>query len=234
MRDLLVRGMRYTLAAVVPLALVVILAEPILDVWLGDRFTAAGTAMAILASHWLLNGSMGVPGENAGHRGSGAGGRGLCIRGGCSQRRDLYSALQPRHRRVVLGTTIAYVVAFPVFVWIVVSAFPVRLTEIAREVWLPAYATGVPVAVALLLARISLPLDTVPAVLGAAALALLAYWGAYYFTWLRPGERALIKAVGAPQSAVGIYLPTWASEVTPARVRRAVAHRSGFSAAARG
>ena len=101
---------------------------------------------------------------------------------------------------VVLGTTIAYVVAFPVFVWIVVSTFPVRLTEIAREVWLPAYATGVLVAVALLLARISLPLDTVPAVLGAAALALLAYWGAHYFTWLRPGERALIKAVGSCRS----------------------------------
>ena len=97
---------------------------------------------------------------------------------------------------VVLGTAIAFVLAFPFFIWIVVSTFPVRLAELVREVWLPAYVTGVPVTLGLLAVRASLPLDTVARVVSAALLALLAYWGIYYVVWLRPSERALVRAVG--------------------------------------
>jgi PST family polysaccharide transporter len=197
-RDLLIRGMRYTLAAVVPIALVVmILAEPILDVWLGARFTVAATAMAVLASYWLLYGCLGVPGR-------------MLITAGRVRALTTYSvavavvnvsislALTPRLglNGVVLGTTIAFVLAFPFFIWLVVSTFPVRLVDLVRDVWLPAYVTGVPVALVLLAVRLALPLDTVVGVVGAALLALLAYWGIYYVAWLRPSERALVRAVG--------------------------------------
>jgi O-antigen/teichoic acid export membrane protein len=196
-RDLLVRGMRYTLAAVVPLALVVmVLAEPILDVWLGDRFTEAATAMAVLASYWLLNGCTGVPGR-------------MLITAGRVRVLTAYAvavavvnvsislSLTPSLGLdgVVLGTAISFVLAFPFFIWLVVSTFPVRVAELAHEVWLPAYATGVPVAVCLLVVRVSLPLDTVLGVVTAAGLALVAYWGIYYAAWLRPGERALVRSI---------------------------------------
>jgi O-antigen/teichoic acid export membrane protein len=196
-RELLVRGMRYTLAAIVPLALVVmVLAEPILEVWLGGRFTEASTAMTVLASYWLLNGCTGVPGR-------------MLITAGRVRVLTAYAvvvavvnvslslALTPSLGLdgVVLGTAVSFALAFPFFVWIVVSTFPVRLADLAREVWLPAYATGVPVAIGLLAARVWLPLDTVVGVLTCATLALLGYWG-IYAAWLRPNERALVKAVG--------------------------------------
>jgi len=196
-RDLLVRGMRYTLAAVVPLALVVmVLAEPILDVWLGTRFTAASTAMTVLASYWLLYGCSGVPGR-------------MLITSGRVRVATIWAvavavvnvsislALTPSLGLdgVVLGTTVSFVLGFPFFVWIVLSTFPIRLAELVRDVWLPAYVTGVPVAIGLLAARLSLPLDTVVGVLSTALVALLAYWGLYYAVWLRAGERALVRAV---------------------------------------
>jgi hypothetical protein len=39
------------------------------------------------------------------------------------------------------------------------------------------------------------PLDTVPKVFGAGLLAIVVYWAIYYLAWLRPGERALVKAL---------------------------------------
>jgi O-antigen/teichoic acid export membrane protein len=196
-RDLLIRGMRYTLAAVVPLALVLmILAAPILEVWLGARFETAAPAMAVLASYWLLNGCTGVPGR-------------MLITAGKVRVLTAYAvavalanvslslALTPSLglNGVVLGTAIAFTVAFPFFVWIVLSVFPVRLVELTREVWVPAYTTGVLVGVGLLLIRHAVSLHTVPAVVAAAAGAVLTYWVLFYAVWLRPSERALVKAV---------------------------------------
>ena len=162
-RDLLVRGMRYTLAAVVPLALVVMfLSEPILDVWLGPRFTAASSAMAVLASYWLLYGCSGVASRMLITAGRVRALTAFAIARGAVNV-SISLALTPRLGLdgVVLGTTVSFVLGFPFFVWIVLSTFPVRLAELVREVWLPAYLTGVPVAIGLLAARLSLPLDTV-------------------------------------------------------------------------
>ena len=170
-RDLLVRGMRYTLAAVVPLALVVIiLAEPILDVWLGTRFTAASTAMAVLASYWLLNGCTGVPGR-------------MLITAGRVRVLTAYAvavavvnvsislALTPslgsRRRRARHGHLVRARV--PVLhLDRRCRRSPSASPSSSREVWLPAYVTGLPVAIGLLAARLSLPLDTVVAVLSVA------------------------------------------------------------------
>ena len=68
LRELALRGTRYTLALFVPLCVTLMaLAEPILDVWLGDRYGDGGTALAILVSYWLLlrraRGHAGVPGR---------------------------------------------------------------------------------------------------------------------------------------------------------------------------
>ena len=59
LRELAVRGSRYTLALFVPLCVtLMVLAEPILDVWLGDRYTGGATALTILVSYWLLYGAL--------------------------------------------------------------------------------------------------------------------------------------------------------------------------------
>ena len=63
LRELLMRGIRYTLALVVPLVVTgIVLAAPILEVWLGPEFREGGLAMAILMSYWLVNGCTGVLG----------------------------------------------------------------------------------------------------------------------------------------------------------------------------
>ncbi len=59
LRELVLRGTRYTLALFVPLCVtLMVLAEPILDVWLGDRYGEGAAALAILVSYWLLYGGL--------------------------------------------------------------------------------------------------------------------------------------------------------------------------------
>jgi membrane protein EpsK len=202
-RDLLVRGARYTLAAVVPVTIVMmILANPILEVWLGPKFGVAAPAMIVLSGYWLVNGSTGVPGR-------------MLIAAGRARVLTLYVvavalvnlalslALTPSLgvNGVVLGTTISYVLGFPFFVWITVSTFPVRVADFAREVWLPAYVTGAVIAAPLLAVRLSVRLDTAPRIIAAGLLSILAYWGIYYLVWLRAGEQALVKTVA--RAAIG-------------------------------
>jgi O-antigen/teichoic acid export membrane protein len=196
-RDLLIRGMRYTLAAVVPLTIVLmILAKPILEVWLGSNFAVAGTAMTLLVGYWLINANTGVPGR-------------MMIAAGRIRGLTLYAsviacinlalsvALTPSLgiNGVVLGTTISYVLGFPFFLRMVLTTFPVRLSDLAREVWLPAYLTAAGIGAALLAVRLTVPLDTLPRVVGVGAAAAISYWVIYYSVWLRPNERVLVKTV---------------------------------------
>jgi O-antigen/teichoic acid export membrane protein len=104
-------------------------------------------------------------------------------------------ALTPRFglNGVVLGTSIAAVVAFPVLVKMLLSTFPVSLGDLAREAWLPAYLTGAVTAAALLAIRLTVPLHTIASVVAASLLGILAYWAIYYVVWLRSNERILVK-----------------------------------------
>src|SRR6185503_15299559 len=59
LRELAVRGSRYTLALFVPLCVTLMaMAEPIIGVWLGDRYTDGAPALTILVSYWLLYGAL--------------------------------------------------------------------------------------------------------------------------------------------------------------------------------
>src|SRR5262249_7070855 len=146
--DLLLRGTRYTLAAVVPFTIVLmVLAKPILEVWLGAKFAVAATAMTLLVAYWLINANTGVAGN-------------MLLAAGRARRLSLYAgavaavnlalslALTPSFglNGVVLGTTLAYVLGFPFFLAMTLSTFDVSLTEFAREAWVPAYLTGAAVA----------------------------------------------------------------------------------------
>lgn len=196
-RELFLRGTRYTVAAVVPLTIVLmVLAKPILHVWLGARFETAATGMTVLLAYWLVNANTGVA-------------AGMLVAAGRARQLTLYAAvvaglnlvlslaLTPSFGLVgvVLGTTVSYVVLFPFFLAIALPTFSVSLADLAREAWLPGYATGLVVGVGLILVRLSAHLDNLPKVVVAAALGLLAYWIIYYTVWLRPSERALVRNV---------------------------------------
>jgi O-antigen/teichoic acid export membrane protein len=198
-RDLLLRGTRYTLAAVVPLTIVfMVLAKPILVQWIGPKFGVAATAMTLLAAYWLFNANTGVAGT-------------MLFAAGRARQLTLYAlavallnvglslALTPSLglNGVVLGTMISNIAGFPYFMAMTLSTFPVSLAELAREAWLPAYLTGAVVGAALLAVRVTVHFESLVQVAGVGLLAMFVYWAIYYFAWLRPAERVLVKNVAA-------------------------------------
>ena len=96
---------------------------------------------------------------------------------------------------VALGTTLGYVVMFPVFIWMTLRGLPVRLGELARAAWLPGYSTAALVAAFLGAIRLATDLERIDAVVAAGFAGLALYWGVYFAVWLRPEERRLVAAV---------------------------------------
>ena len=198
MRELVVRGTRYTLALFVPLCVTLMaLAEPILDVWLGDRYGDGAAALTILVSYWLLYGGLVVmPGYLVGAGVARYLARLMCMVAGSSLVLSL--ALTPALglEGPALATAIPFVVAFPAILTLGLRAGGgVPLGELARRSWLPAYSLGLPLAVALVVLRLAADPDTLPAVVAAAVGGVLAYWVAFYAAVLEPGERALVRGL---------------------------------------
>jgi O-antigen/teichoic acid export membrane protein len=96
---------------------------------------------------------------------------------------------------VVLGTAIPYVLAVPVFLRMVPVQFGVRVSQLAREAWLPAYSTGAVIAAALVALRATVDLATLPACAAAGLGALVLYGLIYGAVWLRPEERMLARTL---------------------------------------
>jgi O-antigen/teichoic acid export membrane protein len=205
LRELLLRGTRYTLALIVPLTVAgMVLAAPLLEVWLGHEFRDGAPAMAILLSYWLVTGSVGVGGAviiAAGRAGTLA--RYAWIAALANLAISL--ALTPLIglEGVAIGTTVPYLIAFPFTIRLIRSVVPVGLADLAKEVWIPSYATGLALAAGLGLVRLSAPLDSVPAVVGVGAAGVVAYWIAFYAIWMRPDERELVRGL-LPGRAQGI------------------------------
>ena len=197
LRELAVRGSRYTLAVTVPLAVTaIVLAGPALEVWLGERYSEGATALALLVSYWLLLGQLIVTPNflvGAGRPRDAA----RVVVGIAALNLALTLALTPSMglEGPALGTAVAYAVGFPFLLRIGLEAGGARLGELAREAWLPAYALGAGLAGLLVAARLVSDLDTLPklmpVLLGGPAL----YWLAYAALVLRPRERALVADV---------------------------------------
>jgi O-antigen/teichoic acid export membrane protein len=195
--ELLLRGARYTLALVVPLTVTgMLLAAPVLDVWLGDRFRTASGAMAILMSHWLVNGCSGLL---------------IAVLAGVGRARDvaryavavavldvvLAVALTPLLglEGVAIATSLPYIALFPVLLRWALVRVPVDLGSLLREAFLPAYALGAVLALALAGLRLAWGVEGLAAVAATALLAPLAYWAAYYLICLDAAERRLVREV---------------------------------------
>jgi O-antigen/teichoic acid export membrane protein len=198
LRELVVRGTRYTLALFVPLCVTMMaLAEPILEVWLGARYTEGAAALTILVSYWLLYGGLVVtPGFLVGAGVARYLGRLMCLVAALNL--VLALALTPALglEGPALATAIPFVLAFPAILALGLRAGGgVPLAELARRSLLPAYSIGLVLAAALVLLRLAADPDTLPAVLAAAVGGVLAYWVAFYAAVLEPGERALVRGL---------------------------------------
>jgi O-antigen/teichoic acid export membrane protein len=197
LRELAVRGSRYTLALFVPLCVtLMVLAEPIIGVWLGERYTEGAAALTILVSYWLLYGALIVtPGFLAGAGQARAAGQTLA----CAAVLNLVLALVLTPELGVEGPAVAtagaLVAAFPILLRIGLRASGVRIGELVARAVGPAYGLGALLALALLALRLGADPDTLPAVAAIAIGGVAAYWAAFYALVLEPGERALARGL---------------------------------------
>jgi O-antigen/teichoic acid export membrane protein len=200
LRELAVRGTRYTLALFVPLCVTLMaLAEPLLRAWLGDRYGGGATALTILVSYWLLYGGLVTT-------------PGFLV--GAGRARDvarivaavavvnlvLSLALTPALglEGPALGTAIPFVLAFPLLLRVGLDAAGASLGELARRAWLPAYSLAAALAAVLVALRLATDLDTLGAVIAAGAGGVIAYWASFYGLWLDSEERALVRGLLLP------------------------------------
>jgi O-antigen/teichoic acid export membrane protein len=193
-----VRGSRYTLALFVPLSVtLMVLAEPIIDVWLGERYSEGATALTILVAYWLLYGALVVtPGFLVGA--GEARTAGLTLAAAAALNLLLALVLTPELgvEGPAMATTAALVTVFPVLLRTGLRASGVGLRELLGRAVIPAYTSGALLAAALIGVRLALEPDTLPAVGALAVGGVALYWAAYYALVLDPSERGLLRRQG--------------------------------------
>jgi O-antigen/teichoic acid export membrane protein len=197
LRELAVRGSRYTLALFVPLCVtLMVMSKPIIGVWLGDRYTDGAAALSILVSYWLVYGALIVsPGFLVGAGEAPTAGRTL----GCAAAINLVLALILTPRLGVEGPAVATVGAFavvlPVLLRTGLRASGASLAELLGRAMIPAYTFGAFLAGALAAIRFGLEPETLPVVAAVCILGVLAYWAAFYALVLDPPERELVRGL---------------------------------------
>jgi O-antigen/teichoic acid export membrane protein len=197
LRDLAVRGTRYTLALFVPVCVtLIVLAEPILEAWLGDRYGDGDLALAILVSYWLLYGGLVVtPGFLVGVGQAREVARIMVAVAVSNLAMSLILTPELGIEGPAIATAAPFVIAFPFMLRLGLSASGAPVAELARRAWGPNYLLGALLAAALLLGRAALPMDETAAVLGLAAGGVLAYWALFFRLVLAADERALVRGL---------------------------------------
>ena len=196
-RELLLRGTRYLLAAVVPPTIVLMmLADRILEIWLGPAFAAAGGAAAIFLAWWLFAPNVSVASS-------------LLVVDRELRKLAIYSwavaALNLALSLIltpivglegpVIGTTAAYLALLPLFMRFALQRREVGLRDFARAAWIPCYGFGLALAALMGLARLVIPLDSASVVVALAAGGVAAYWAAFYAFAMDAGERDVVRGI---------------------------------------
>ncbi len=200
LRELVLRGTRYTLALFVPLCVTLMaLARPLLDAWLGGRYAEGAAALTILVSYWILYGGLVVtPGflVGAGRAREVA----LIMSAAAALNLALTLALTPELglEGPAVGTAVAFTLAFPFLLRQGLQVSGATLGDLARRAWWPAYSLGALLAGVLVAVRLLLEPSGVAAVAGIGLAAVGAYWIAFWVLWLDPGERALVRGLARP------------------------------------
>jgi O-antigen/teichoic acid export membrane protein len=199
LRELLVRGSRYVAALVAPLVItLMVLAAPILDVWLGPRFREAAPAMTILLSYWLLAPALGfVVAALVGEGRSREYARLIWLAAGANIVLSLALTPSLGLEGVAIGTALPLVLFFPALLRNALAPAKLGVGELARRAWLPAYALGVALALGLVAARVGLDLDSLVPVLAVSLAGLALYWLTYAVLFLTPSERSLLRRLPA-------------------------------------
>jgi O-antigen/teichoic acid export membrane protein len=197
LRDLLLRGTRYVMLITVPLSVTfMVLAGPILYVWLGPRFEVAAPAMTILVSYWLIVAASGVGGSMLVAAGRV---RLLAIFACCVAAVSLALSLllTPAFGLdgVVLGTSIPNALMVPIILRVYCRTFDVPVRTFLLEALVPAYGAGLMLALVEICAQVFLPVHRPAVLLGVVSLALVVYAVSVYYACLRANERMLIRTV---------------------------------------
>jgi O-antigen/teichoic acid export membrane protein len=193
LRELAVRGTRYTLALFVPICVaLIVLSGPLLDVWLGERYSDGELALAVLVSYWLLYGGLVVtPGFLVG---AGAARDAARLMIGIAAA-DLVLALLLTPELGLEGTAIAtalpFFLGYPLMLRVGLRASGARLGELAERAWVPNYFLGGCLALGLLAWR-ALAENDIQALL-AAPVGVALYWLVFYRLVLGESERELVR-----------------------------------------
>ena len=197
LRELVVRGSRYTLALTVPLAVtLMVLAAPTLELWLGERYRDGAGALQIMTSYWLLYGQLALTPNflvGAGKAREIA----LLFSVVALANLALSVALTPvlGLEGPALGTAVPFVLAAPFVLRITLAVSGASVGELLREAWMPAYGLGALLAGALALVSSLVALDSLVVLTALLIGAPLAYWLIYAAIFLSRDERALVAGV---------------------------------------
>jgi O-antigen/teichoic acid export membrane protein len=205
LRELVLRGCRYTLALAVPIVVTgMVLSGPILQAWLGDAFRSGGLAMAILLSHWLVNACSGVLAA-------------VLVAGGRAASLARYAALiavanfalalalvpADGVEGAALATAVPYVALFPYLAGRALQLAGIGWAVLVRRALLPAWSVGLAVAAVVGTARAAIAPEVAPAVAGVAAFGLVVGWAAYYLVCMDTSERRLVLSLAGQGAVLG-------------------------------
>jgi O-antigen/teichoic acid export membrane protein len=205
LRQLVLRGTRYSLAAAVPPCVaLILLAGPLLEAWLGSGFEEGGTALALLVSYWLLWSGLAVNHQLLLGLGL-AGDAARVMVGVGALTLGLSLALTPALglEGPALAIAIAYTCGFPLMLRLTLARIRIGPRELARTTYLPAWAVGAALALALVALRIALPSPAPLVLVALGALGVACAWIAYAAVVLRPEERRFIREAIRGAARVG-------------------------------
>ena len=195
LRELVVRGTRYTLALFVPVCVtLIVLAGPILELWLGARYRQGDGALAILVSYWLLYGGLVVtPGFLVGAGRARQLASIMIVVAATNLALSLVLTPELGLEGPAIAIALPFFLAFPFLLRLGLRVSGAGVAVLAERAWAPNYLLGAGLAVGLLLWR-SIAEDNTLVVLGGVVGPLL-YWLVFYLFVLDAGERGLVRGL---------------------------------------
>ena len=194
-RELFVKGIRYCYAAAMPfIVALIVIPVPLVVAFLGPKYDQLGPAVALFASWWLIGTNNGLVGT-------------MLFTAGRLKRIvvaqwvaaiitvALTAALTGRYGIYgpIVGSMVGFGASTAILFPLALRTFDVRLGELARQAWLPAFSTGAGLAAVLALVRGPLGLDRPLAGVIALIVGAALFWAAYALLWFGPDERSLVR-----------------------------------------
>jgi O-antigen/teichoic acid export membrane protein len=208
--ELLLRGSRYVVGFTLPLVVSgLVLAEPLLGVWLGDSFRAAAPAMTILLATWLFKVTTGVPSAMLYARDKS---REMAIYmwsvGAVSLPLSVALTALIGLEGVAIGTFVGSLLLLPYFFRLVTRHIGVPVRDLWHGAWSNACGLAAALAGLLVVCRVTGFATEGVAVFGLLVGGVLLYWIAFFVIGAEPRERLAVRRLILPaRSNAGSTLP---------------------------